>query len=160
MIGAEGAPPLPGFGLHPLGQVVFEFAVAADHPLTLLPQPLPERAIADYPTVVVADSSRHLPGRSQGLLDGRSRLVVASIEQKIEAQCRGLGVGYLPHHRIANHLADGRLQVLTLETPRQAVDIGVAWRRSSTGKGLKWLLARLRRARFDSADGLLLPAAE
>ncbi len=63
--------------------------------------------------------------------------MVASIEQKIEAQCRGLGVGYLPHHRILSHLTEGRLQVLTLETPRPRVDIGVAWRRRGMGKGLK-----------------------
>ncbi|MEQ9464059.1 MAG: LysR family transcriptional regulator [Haliea sp.] len=159
VIGAAGAPPGPGFGLHPLGQVVFEFAVARDHPLALLPQPVPERAVADYPTVVVADSSRHLPGRSSGLLDGRSRLVVASIEQKIEAQCRGLGVGYLPRHRILRQLNEGCLRLLTLETPRAATDIAVAWRRRAMGKGLKWLVARLRTARFDPDDGLLLAQA-
>lgn len=82
VIGAEGAPPTQGFGLHPLGAVLFEFAVAADHPLAELPMPLPASATQDYPTVIVADSSRHLPVRSSGLLDGRSRLIVPTIERK------------------------------------------------------------------------------
>lgn len=155
VIGAEGAPPAPGFGLHPLGEVVFEFAVAADHPLTQLSMPLPASAIQDYPTVIVADSSRHLPGRSSGLLDGRSRILVPSIERKIEAQCKGLGVGYLPRHRIKQELAEGRLQILTLDVSRQPSAIAVAWRHGNTGKGLKWFVDRLKRMQFDPDSGHL-----
>ncbi|WP_178102816.1 LysR substrate-binding domain-containing protein [Pseudomonas sp. gcc21] len=154
VIGAEGAPPAQGFGLHPLGKVLFEFAVAADHPLAELPMPLPEKAIQDYPTVIVADSSRHLPVRSSGLLDGRSRIIVPTIERKIEVQCKGLGVGYLPRHRIAKELAEGTLKLLTLDAPRPPVEISVAWHRSNPGKGLKWFVDRLKRMRFDADSGL------
>lgn len=155
VIGAEGAPPTQGFGLHPLGAVLFEFAVAADHPLAELPMPLPASAIQDYPTVIVADSSRHLPVRSSGLLDGRSRLIVPTIERKIEAQCKGLGVGYLPRHRITRELAAGTLKPLTLDAPRPPVDISVAWHRGNPGKGLKWFVDRLKQMRFDPASGSL-----
>lgn len=102
VIGAEGAPPTQGFGLHSLGKVVFEFAVAAGHPLTKLPMPLSPRAIQDYPTVIVADSSRHLSPRSSGLPDGRNRIIVPTIERKIEAQCKGLGVGSQGNWRKGN----------------------------------------------------------
>lgn len=153
VIGAEGAPPAQGFGLHSLGQVIFEFAVAADHPLTERPMPLPASAIQDYPTVIVADSSRHLSVRSSGLLDGRSRIIVPSIEHKIEAQCKGLGVGFLPRHRIKRVLAKGDLVVLRLDVPRPPVEISVAWSRSTTGKGLKWFINRLKKMRFDADHG-------
>lgn len=156
LIGAEGAPPTQGFDLHPLGQVVFEFAVARDHPLTRLPQPLDPAALLDYPTVIVTDSSRHLPVRSSGLLDGRSHIRVPSIAAKIEMQCRGLGVGYLPRHRIHQQLAEGRLQILQLQSRREPTEIAVAWRRDSVGKGLAWFIDQLRRRRFDSQSGALV----
>lgn len=155
VIGAEGVPPAPGYALHSLGQVVFEFAVAAGHPLTQLAIPLPASAIQDYPTVIVADSSQRLPTRSAGLLDGRSRIFVPSIKHKIEAQCRGLGVGYLPRHRIMRELAEGKLELLTLDAPRPPTDISVAWSRGNTGKGLKWFVDRLKQMKFDPARGVL-----
>jgi len=155
VIGAEGAPPAAGFALHSLGQVVFEFAVAAGHPLTELPTPLPMSAIQHYPTVIVADSSQRLPARSSGLLDGRSRIIVPTIGHKIEAQCKGLGVGYLPRHRIKRELAKGYLKILALDAPRPPVEISIAWPRGRTGKGLKWFVDRLKQMQFDPEQGLL-----
>lgn len=158
VIGAEGDPPSQGFGMHALGHVVFEFAVAAGHPLTLLPQPVELAEIQKYPVVVVADSSRHLPARSTGLLDGRSRIVMPSIERKIEAQCRGLGVGYLPRHRIHEELQTGRLVSIKLEEPRAPQSLSVAWRNTNKGKGLKWFISRLKTMRFEADQGLVVRA--
>ncbi|MFT6916141.1 MAG: DNA-binding transcriptional LysR family regulator [Motiliproteus sp.] len=158
VIGAEGEPPSQGFGIHALGQVVFEFAVAANHPLAALPQPLPLSAIQHHPTIIVADSSRDLPVRSAGLLDGRSRIVVPSMEHKIAAQCRGLGVGYLPRHRIERELNDGRLRLIQLEESRPPQSISVAWRNTNKGKGLAWFVSRLQGMVFDSNKGLSLPS--
>lgn len=156
VVGAEGAAPASGYALHALGQVVFEFVVAAGHPLTQLAMPLPASAIQDYPTVIVADSSQRLPTRSAGLLDGRSRIYVPSIEHKIAAQCKGLGVGYLPRHRITQELAQGKLEILTLDVSRPPVEISVAWQRSNTGKGLKWFVDRLKQMKFDPVSGGLI----
>jgi len=156
VIGAEGAAPASGFAQHALGQVIFDFAVAAGHPLTQLPTPLPASAILDYPTVIVSDSSQRLATRSAGLLDGRSRIYVPSIEHKIAAQRKGLGVGYLPRHRIMQQLAQGQLEILTLDVPRPPVDISVAWQRNNSGKGLQWFVERLQRMQFDPVLGGLL----
>ncbi len=156
VIGAEGSAPVPGYAMHSLGQVVFEFAVAAGHPLTQLPMPLPTSAIQHYPTVIVADSSQRLPTRSAGLLDGHSRIFVPSIEHKIEAQCKGLGVGYLPRHRIIRELAEGKLELLTLDAPRGPTEISVAWSRGNKGKGLKWFIDRLKKMEFDPIRGALI----
>lgn len=156
VIGAEGAAPASGFAQHALGQVIFDFAVAAGHPLTQLPTPLPASAILDYPTVIVSDSSQRLATRSAGLLDGRSRIYVPSIEHKIAAQRKGLGVGYLPRHRIMQQLAQGQLEILTLDVPRPPVDISVAWQRNNSGKGLQWFVERLQRMQFDPVLGGLM----
>ena len=153
VIGAEGAAPASGFVQHALGQVIFDFAVAAEHPLTQLPEPLTASAILNYPTVIVSDSSQRLATRSAGLLDGRSRIYVPSIEHKIAAQCKGLGVGYLPHHRITEQLAQGQLVVLALDAARPPVEISVAWQRSNSGKALKWFVERLKQMQFDPVFG-------
>ncbi len=155
VIGAEGTAPAPGYAIHSLGHVVFEFAVAGGHPLTELPMPIPASAIQSYPTVIVADSSQRLPTRSAGLLDGRSRIYVPSIEHKIAAQCKGLGVGYLPRHRIIRELAQGKLELLNLDAPRPPTEISVAWLRSNTGKGLKWFVDQLKQMEFDPLRGIL-----
>lgn len=155
VIGAEGDPPSQGFGIHVLGQVDLVFAVAAGHPLAKVAEPIPLSAIHDYPTVVVADSSRYLPVRSTGLLDGRSRIVVPSIEHKIAAQAKGLGVGYLPLHRIQRELSGGTLIGLALEEPRAPQSISAAWRITNKGKGLEWFISQLKQMTFDISDGLV-----
>ena len=154
VIGAEGDPPSQGFGIYPLGQVEFVFAVASGHPLTGLQQPISLDMIRDYPTLVVADSSRYLPVRSTGLLDGSSRIAVSSIEHKIAAQVRGLGVGYLPRFRIKRELEEGRLVELALSESRPPRAISVAWRNTSKGRGLHWFIKQLQLMAFDQDAGL------
>lgn len=79
-----------------------------------------------------------------------------SIEHKIAAQRKGLGVGYLPRHRIMQQLAQGQLEILTLDVPRPPVDISVAWQRNNSGKGLQWFVERLQRMQFDPVLGGLM----
>lgn len=157
VIGATGDPPSQGFSTHILGQVVFEFAVATGHPLTQLNQPIPLSALHSHPTIVIADSSHNLPARSSGLLDGRSRILVATMAQKIQAQCRGLGIGYLPIHRIQEELRNGTLApVQLLDSPHPAQTICTAWRNTNKGKGkaLKWFIQQLKKMQFTPQKGL------
>lgn len=155
VVGAPGEGPPGNIATLPLGAVEFVFAVAADHPLCGAPRPLAAAAIRAWPTVVVADSSRYLPARSSGLLDGRSRIVVPSFEHKVEAQRQGVGVGFLPRHRIMRELAAGRLRELPLAEPRLPQPISVAWQAANKGKALAWFIARLGRLRFDAESGLV-----
>ncbi|RUO44128.1 LysR family transcriptional regulator [Aliidiomarina taiwanensis] len=154
VIGAEGKPPAAGFRTHALGEVVFDFAVAAGHPLTHAPQPLTPDVIQGYPTVVVADSSQRLPRRSSGLLDGRSRITVPTIDYKVDVQIKGLGVGFLPRHRIQQELTEGCLVALELESPRPNTPISVAWRAGKEGKALAWFIDRFKSSLFDPKHGL------
>lgn len=144
VIGAEGSPPPGQITTYVMGELDFVFAVAASHPLCDFPQPLGDRDIAQFPTVVVADSSRYTPGRSVGLLDGRSRLTVPTIQQKIEAHLLGLGVGYLPEQRIVKHIKSGQLRVLELESQRPPLVFSAAWRQGYQGKALKWFINRIQ----------------
>jgi DNA-binding transcriptional LysR family regulator len=145
VIGATGEPYSSDFTTYKLGQVDFVFAVAKDHPLTQEQQPLSNEMIKKFPSVVVADSSRYLPGRSVGLLDGQSRITVPSIEKKIEVHQLALGVGFLPIHRIKEQLASGELVMLTLEEcENRQTDLSMAWRKDNEGKALAWFVNNIQ----------------
>ncbi|WP_254918492.1 LysR substrate-binding domain-containing protein [Cobetia sp. QF-1] len=154
VIGAPGEAPVSGLASQQLGEVSLVFAVARGHPLTGMPQPLSAEVLRDYPTVVVADSSRSLPSLSSGLLDGRSQIIVPTIAQKIEIQHKGLGVGYLPLHRVQRQIAAGSLEILALEVDRAPVTLSIAWRSGRQGKALKWFIERLCAPDMGTAFGL------
>ena len=134
------------FVIHTLGNVEFIFAVAKDHPLTKEQQPLTNDMIKKYPSVVVADSSRYLPGRSAGLLDGQPRFTVPSVEKKIEAHMLGMGVGFLPSHRIKSQLESGQLVTLALQEQKSRHnELHMAWRKDNQGKALAWFVDSIKR---------------
>jgi len=145
IIGATGEPYNSDFSIHNVGNIDFVFAVAKDHPLIKEQQPLSNEIIKQYPSIVVADSSRHLPGRSAGLLDGQARITVPSVEKKIEAHILGLGVGFLPIHRIKHQLASGQLVTLALvESENRHSDLCMAWHKDNKGKALAWFIDNIK----------------
>ncbi len=145
VIGAPGdGPPGGGYSLHPLGDVEFVFVVAPHHPLAGEAEPLPNELIRRYRAVAAADSSRRLPPRTVGLLPGQSVLTVPDLETKREAQKRGLGVGYLPRHMIAQDLADGHLIVKATEDGKSSRHmLYYVWRTRHQGKALAWFKEQL-----------------
>lgn len=145
IIGATGTTRDNLFSAHPIGGIEFVFAVSSTHPLCLAPQPLSHKEIKQYPSVVVADSSRELAARSAGLLDGQPRITVPSMGKKIELQSMGLGVGYLPAHRIQDELQSGALVALPVAKPDDRnVDLCVAWRKDNKGKALAWFVEQIQ----------------
>jgi len=127
-----------------IGNIEFIFAVAKTHPLCNINVPITSKMIKQYPSVVVADTSVEVATRSAGLLDGQPRLTVPSIEQKINVQSQGLGVGYLPVHRIQAQLKSGQLVALNL-AKAETRDLGlyVAWRKDNNGKALAWFIEQI-----------------
>lgn len=145
IIGATGEPYNSDFAVHPLGDIDFIFAVAKNHQLVNEPAPVSNKAIKEYPSIVVADSSRNLPARSAGLLDGQSRITVPTVEKKIEAHLLGLGVGYLPLHRIEEQLDSGELVTLQLANyESRNSELNMAWRKDNQGKALEWFISHIK----------------
>lgn len=91
----------------------------------------------------VADSSRHLPPRTSGLLTGQDVLSVPSLRAKLAAQAAGLGVGYLPRAMAEAEAKAGRLIIKTVEESRPPQQVFVAWRTADRGKALRWFVQRL-----------------
>jgi DNA-binding transcriptional LysR family regulator len=145
IIGATGAARDNCFNTHGIGDIEFVFAVAKNHPLCQETQPLSSKIIKQYPAVVVADSSRDLAARSAGLLDGQARITVPSIDKKIEVQLLGLGVGYLPVHRIQQELQMGQLVALTVAKPEgRNHELCIAWRKDNKGNALAWFVEQIQ----------------
>jgi len=150
VIGAPGEGPAGGgYSTRPLGTVNWLFAVAPTHPLGSAPEPIPPEEILKYRSVAAADSSRNLPPRTSGLLSGQDVLTVPDMRHKIAFQCAGLGVGYLPAHRVRAELASGQLVVKQVLESKPRVPLLIAWRTADKGKALRWFLKELE-------DGKLL----
>ncbi|PKO52719.1 MAG: LysR family transcriptional regulator [Betaproteobacteria bacterium HGW-Betaproteobacteria-2] len=144
-IGAPGeGPPGGGYSSKPLGSLEFVFAVAPNHPLAQLPEPLQNEDIRQYRSVSAADSSRNLPPRTSGILSGQDVLTVPDMRSKLAAQIAGLGVGYLPRRLAEEHAAKGELVIRKVAENRLEAQSHLAWN-SCGGKAQQWLLKRLEK---------------
>lgn len=146
VIGANGDLPRGLFETHCIGQLEFVFALAPFHPLAGAEGVLQLEQLMPFPSVVVSDSSQLLPARSSGLFSSRQTLRVASMEAKIELQCRGLGTGFIPRHLAAPLIASGALVEKACALPRPSQPVFLAWHKEHQGKALAWFVAHLCKA--------------
>lgn len=139
-------------GIHsqPIGPVQFVFAIAPHHPLAQAPEPLSEALIGSHRAVAVADSVQQGHGMTVGLLPGQDVFTVPTLRQKIEAQVRGLGVGFVPQGMAAPWIEQGLLVVRQVERPRRVAQLEYAWRipdgreGERGGRALQWWLRQLK----------------
>ncbi|MGX0936128.1 DNA-binding transcriptional LysR family regulator [Cupriavidus metallidurans] len=155
--GAYEAPSTQGFQVRALGAMPFVFAVAAHHPLAAIEGPLTTIEIAKHRIVAVGDTSRNLPARTHGVLAGQDVLVVPTMRDKLEAQIRGLGCGWLPAPLAQPHIESGVLQARETVEVRAPGNFKVAWRTNTRGKALQWWTNKLEDPRL--AQALLLQPA-
>jgi DNA-binding transcriptional LysR family regulator len=135
-----------GIQSKPLGEVPFVFAVAPHHPLANAPEPLADSTIQAHRIVAVADSTRRKQTVTMGILPGQDVLTVSSMPDKLAAQLRGLGCGFVPRCIAAPYIDTGRLVVKTTERIPRAPKVNYAWHtpeRGALGKALSWWLAQL-----------------
>lgn len=130
----------------PLGSVRFVYAMAPTHPLAQQPEPLSDAQLLAHRAVVVADSTPGAATLSFGLLAGQQTLTVSSLQAKLEAQLRGLGVGFLPEPLARPWLANGQLVARRVERSTRTATLHYAWpAHVQPGKALSWWLDRLER---------------
>jgi DNA-binding transcriptional LysR family regulator len=146
VIGAPGeAPPEGMLSVEAMAQFEFIFVAAPDHPLAAAPEPLSSQDIIQFRAVSAADTSRNLPPRTSGVLDGQDALTVPTMRAKMAAHIAGLGAGYLPLAWAAPHIVAGRLVRKQVEGTKPLTNVYLAWHPRQAGKALKWFLERLRR---------------
>lgn len=157
----DAAPP-PEVEVQPLGELPFVFAVAPHHPLARHEGPITDAELVRHRAVAVADSAQRLNRITVNLLPGQEVLTVSSMQDKVEAQLRCLGCGFLPEPLARAHLQAGQLVACTLMRTAQTPRLAYAWRsprgprgqRLPVGKALQWWLDQLalpttRRALID-----------
>ena len=142
-----GAPPpispITGIKFQQITTSQWLFVVAKDHPLTTFTQPLSEHDISDYTAIIIKDSSISSPIVSHRIFKQTKVLRVASMEHKIIAQLQGLGVGFLPKHRIRSYLASGELVALTINKNSPDTAQYCAWHTHNKGKAMRWFLDKI-----------------
>lgn len=145
-VGVEEGVAQAGIQAKSLGDAPFVFAVAPHHPLASAQQPLQDAIIQAHRIVAVADSTRRKQSVTVGILPGQDVLTVSTMPDKLEAQLRGLGCGFVPHCLAQPYLATGRLVSLTTERMPRAPKVNYAWHtpvRGNLGKALSWWLEQL-----------------
>lgn len=148
-LGAPGdAPPGGGYAAKPIGTVEFHYAVAPQHPLAKLPEPLQNQDIMRYRSISAADSSRNMAPRTSGILSGQDVLTVPDMMTKLQAQIAGLGVGYLPKKLAERYAAEGKLTIKLVAEPKPEVTSYLAWR-SNGGKAQQWLIKELQQLNLE-----------
>ncbi len=135
-------------GIHskPLGDVSFVYAVAPHHPLASAPEPLKDESVRQHRAVAVADTIARGSGLTVGLLGGQDVFTVATMTDKLDAQLRGLGSGFVPECMARAYIETGRLVVKQMERPQRIVRVNYAWRsltKADQGRALAWWLAQL-----------------
>ena len=95
---------------------------------------------------MVADSSRSLPPQTSQtlrLFERQAVLRVQTVQQKIAAQVAGLGVGFLPRHRIQPLLASGELVELAVDPAIPLAPLQLVWKAGNRGRALRWFIEEL-----------------
>jgi DNA-binding transcriptional LysR family regulator len=138
-------------GLHrrPLGTVGFVFAVGANHPLARASEPLSDDLIRKHRAVALADSVERGGGLTVGMLTGQDVFTVSDMAAKVDAQIRGLGVGFMPESLAQPYIDSGRLVVKRVERAAHELQFCYAWRDSGKavqGRALQWWLEQMQSA--------------
>jgi len=151
LLGPAHTMPVQGIQTRTLGEIPFVFTVAAHHPLAHMAEPLPASAISRHRIVAVGDTSRNLPARTIGILAGQDTLVVPTMADKVQAQIRGLGCGWLPVPLAQPYLDSGVLIAKETTEDRRAGTFQMAWRNNMRGKALQWWVEKLEDPRLAQA---------
>ncbi len=129
-----------------IGNFHFVYAVAPNHPLANMPEPLSDATLQQYRAVAVADSIQRGAGLTFGLLGGQDVFTVPSMDAKLYAQLRGLGAGFLPESMARPFIETGRLVQKKVSRSERIVRVAYAWRSGNTvtqGRALQWWLTQL-----------------
>ena len=105
-----------------------------------------DASIRRHRAVALADSVSRGSGLTRGLLPGQDVLTVNDMAAKVEAQVRGIGVGFLPTCVAQSHIDAGKLVARRVDRVPPPLPVSYAWRdaaKESRGRALQWWLAQL-----------------
>ncbi len=142
VIGVD-ASPSSGIKYQKMREIEWLFVVAPSHELTKAEAPLSRQLIEQHRFIVVRDSAKQQAPQTHRVFSKRPVLSVGTMAEKIKAQCLGLGVGFLPAHRIQQELAQGSLIALPVAETIATESLHIAWKSHNKGKVLRWFIKQL-----------------
>lgn len=123
--------------------------VAAKQSAILAEQaPLSESTRRDYTIIAVADTAKSAPKTTKNILSNQKTITVSSMNSKLAAIQRNLGIGTLPRHLISKELESGSLVEIG---HARTVDVVLAWQVGNMGKAKTLALKKLERCWKESA---------
>jgi len=141
--------PAQGIKSQCIGEIEWLFVVSPQHPLTAVEGTLTLADMELHRFVVVRDSARNQTSISRRVFNQRAVLSVPTVAEKITALKHGLGIGFLPAHRIQQEIAQGQLLALDVENANASKDkINLAWKLGNKGKVLHWFIEELMQLTF------------
>ncbi len=144
MIGASGPNPTPAvFNTKKLQKVERVFAVHPNHPLAKQKGALTTAQISQHRSITIKDTSRSVPPMHAPHLSLQDILTVSDMQTKFQAQCMGLGVGFLPKDLAQKGVKQGKLVIKEVSDLEMSTLPSLAWRKTAHGKALKWFIHKV-----------------
>lgn len=140
---AIGAPDtlLDGGGIDytEIGAIRWVFAIAPEHPLAFVPEPIAESQLRLYPNIMVEDTAHTINKKVGWLLHGQEAILVPDFNTKCQCQILGEGIGFLPEYMAREAVADGLLVTRRINNPRQDSRMLLATQHAATGQVTRWI---------------------
>lgn len=128
-----------GINYMELKNIHWHFAVAPNHPVAKLEEPIHDSQLRQYPAICVDDTASQVIKQIAWLLYGQEAVFVPDMETKFYAQASGAGIGFLPDYMVRDAVSEGRLVLKTLQNPRQPSLMLLAWKSSAKGRVAEWI---------------------
>ncbi len=140
---AIGAPDtlLDGGGIDytEIGAIRWVFAIAPDHPLAFMPEPIAESQLRLYPNIMVEDTASTINKKVGWLLHGQEAILVPDFNTKCQCQILGEGIGFLPDYMVREAMAENRLITRQIHNPRQDSGMLLATQHAASGQVTQWI---------------------
>ncbi|MDT8877984.1 LysR substrate-binding domain-containing protein [Halomonas saccharevitans] len=147
VIGApHAAPKLEGIVHQSIGHIDWDFVVSRQHPLARRTAVLGAEALRAYPAIVVKDTSLHILPQDTWSLAGQKIIYAPDLTVAINMIERGIGIGYVPHHRIREWLDEGWLLKKAIVEHKQPTQLFYAWHANRESPVLQWCTDYLTRS--------------
>lgn len=134
---------LAGFEVRCVGTLRYVFAVAPQHPLARVPEPLSGTVISQYRCAVVGNADSP-PEDVLSVGKDQPFIRLSTMTAMVEAQCEGIVIGSIPEHTAAEPLALGRLVAKQVTGIAESSPCYLAWRKDvDVGRALRWWIGML-----------------
>ncbi|MDR0806343.1 MAG: LysR family transcriptional regulator [Enterobacteriaceae bacterium] len=141
VIGAVNDPPISSeFSYQMLGTLDNVFVISPAHPLAKVEEPIDNRIICQYRTIVISDTVQHSPRQNSNYIKEQEHMRVFDFHNKVQALICGLGCGHLPRHIAEPYLRSGVLLEKQVVSLRKTDVAYIGWSNMAQGEAARWWL--------------------